>query len=172
MITSPAQAGFHLWSLREIYSDNSGTLQYLELFTTASGQNFVGGHVVSVVNSTTRTFTIPGNLPSSATANHAFLIGTAGLQAAGGPTPDYIMQNNFLFTSGGTINFFGTPNSVAYTALPTDGVHSRQIGGGDVISSPQNFAGAIGTVVPEPTTWALFGLGSIGMCFLLRRRAA
>ena len=171
LAASPAQASFHAWSLREIYSDNSGTLQYLEFFTTSSGQNLVGGRTVSVVSGTTHSFTIPSNLPSSATANKAFLIGTAGLQAAGGPAPDYIMQNNFLFTGGGTINFFGTPGSVAYTALPTDGVRSRQIGGGDVISSPQNFAGATGTMVPEPATWALFGLGGIGMSFLLRRRA-
>src|SRR5204863_6423862 len=32
MIASPAQAAFHLWNIREIYTDTSGSLQFVELF--------------------------------------------------------------------------------------------------------------------------------------------
>ena len=174
MVTSPAQAAFHLWNIREIYTDASGSLQFIEFFTASSGQEFVMNQQVrvsNVGNTVTHTLTLPGNLPSG-TANHAFLIGTAGLQAAGGPTPNYIMSDNFLFSAGGTINFFGA-NSGIYTALATDGVLSRTWGDGNAVNSPQNFAGQVGTVVvPEPSTWGLVGLGGIGLCFLLRRRAA
>ena len=72
-----------------------------------------------MINGTTNTFTIPSNLPSDS-KNHTCLFGTTGLQAAGGPTPDYTIPNGFLFTSGGTISFFGQ-NGGVYTALPTDG---------------------------------------------------
>jgi len=39
--------------------------------------------------------------------NHALLLGTSGIHAAGAPTPDYIIPSSFLFSAGGTINFFG-----------------------------------------------------------------
>jgi hypothetical protein len=171
-VASPAQAAFHLWSIREIYSDASGSLQFIEFFSAFSSQQFVGGQQVralSVGGATTHTFTLTGNLPGD-TLNRAFLIGTAGIQAAGGPAPDYIMPDNFLFTAGGTISFFGV-NGGAYTALPLDGVLSRTWTGGDAPNSPQNFAGQVGMVaVPEPGLWALLGLGALGLCGWLRRQ--
>jgi hypothetical protein len=174
MITSPAQAAFHLWNIREIYTDTSGSLQFVELFCTFGSQQFVGGQQIRVANvggSATHTFTIPSNLPGD-TANHTFLLGTSGLQAAGGPVPDFIIPSNFLFSGGGTITFFGA-NGGAYTSLPTDGVNSRVWGDGNAANSPQNFAGQVGMVaVPEPAAWAVFGLGGIGLYFLLRRRPA
>jgi hypothetical protein len=173
MTTSPAPAAFHLWNIREIYTDASGELQFIEFFTASSSQQFVGGRSITVTpagGGTPNVFTIPSNLPGDS-ANHAFLIATSDANAAGAPTPDYVLPNNFLFAGGGTISFFGA-NSGSYTALPTDGVRSRLWGNGDVVNSPQNFAGASGFVVPEPATWALFGLGGLGLCFLLRRRSA
>lgn len=171
---SPAHAAFHLWSLHQVYTDSSGSLQFIELFTTFSGQTFVGGQSLTVTpagGGTAHTFTIPaGNLPSDS-ANHDLLFGTAGLHAAGAPTPDYIIPNNFLFPAGGTISFFGA-NSGAYTALPTDGTLSRTWGDGNAANSPVNFAGQGGTVVPEPATWSLLLAGGIGLGFLLRRRSA
>lgn len=172
MITSPAQGAFHLWNIRELYTDASGNLQFIEFFCPVSSQQFVGGQQVSVRNlgnTETHTFTIAGNLPGDS-LNRAFLIGTAGIDAAGGPMPDFIIPNGFLFAGGGTISFFGV-NSGAYTALPTDGVLSRIWGDGNAANSPQNFAGQVGTVVPEPSTWALLGLGGIGLCWLIRRRS-
>ena len=165
-----AQAAFHLWSIREIYTDSSGSLQFVELFTSASSQQFVGGQQMNVVNvggTTTHNFTVPSNLPGD-TTGHAFLIGTAGIHAAGAPTPDYIMPNGFLFAAGGTINFWGA-NGGAYSAMPTDGVLSRTWGDGNAANSPQNFAGQVGVVVPEPATLSLLLIGGIGLGFLLRR---
>jgi hypothetical protein len=170
---TPAHAAFHLWNLNEIYSNSNGTLQFIELQTTFGSQQFVGGQQISVTNGgTPNTFTIPANLPGD-TTNHFFLIGTAGIQAAGGPVPDYIMPNNFLFTGGGTISFFGA-NSGPYPSMPTDGSKSLTWNGSNWVlaspNSPTNFTGQAGTVVvPEPTAFAL--IAACGICSILRRRA-
>jgi hypothetical protein len=156
-----AQAAFHLWAIREVYTDSSGNLQFIELFDSSGSQNFVNGmqiQVSNVGNTQTHTFIIPGSPLSGNTLNHALLFGTSGLQAAGGPAPDYTIPNNFLFAAGGSISFFGA-NSGAYTALPTDGSLSRTWGGGNAVNSPQNYSDQSGVVVvPEPTSLSLIGL--------------
>jgi hypothetical protein len=173
LAVQPAQAAFHLWSIREIFSNASGTLQYIEFFTADGLQEFVGGQQVvshNVGNTLQNTFTIGAGLPSG-TANHAFLIATASFQSVAGFAPNYVMPNSFLFPAGGTINFFGTPGVVTYTALPTDGVTARFIAGGvNGISSPQNFAGQVVSPVPEPSVWGLAAVGGFAFLVLLRLR--
>ena len=174
MIATPARAAFHLWNLQELYSNSSGTLQFIELFTTSNTQtNFsvVRSITVSNVGATlTNTFNLPtGTL--APTANKSLLFGTAGLQAAGGPAPNYIIPNGFLFPAGGSITFFGA-NSGAYAALPTNGTASRiWAGGNNTINSPTNFAGQTGVVViPEPTSIVLVPLALGGLYWMSRRR--
>jgi Dockerin type I domain len=151
---SRANAAFHLWALQEIYTNSSGNLQFIEMFDQFGGQEFVGGQQIRVTNSDgtqTHSFTIPTNLPDDS-FDHTFLLGTAALQSAGGPAPDYILPDGFLFPGGGSISFFGL-NSGTYSALPTDGTLSRTWGGTDnAVNSPQNFAGQTGVVtVPADT---------------------
>jgi uncharacterized protein (TIGR03382 family) len=167
-IAQPARANFHLWALNEIYTNNTGSLQFIELQTPFGSQNLVNGETLSVTSGgTTHSFTIPGNALGGDTTNHFLLLGTAGLQAAGGPAPDYIIPTNFLFSGGGSISFFGS-NSGTYTALPTDGIHSRNWAGGDIVNSPTNYAGQTGTV-PAPATIPL--AAAAGWLAMGRRRA-
>src|SRR5258705_8031354 len=89
MVSMPAQAAYHFWNIREVYTDTSGSLQFIELFDSFGGQPYVGGRQIRVSNSggtDTHTFTVPNDTPND-TFNHALLFGTLGLHAAGGPTP-------------------------------------------------------------------------------------
>jgi len=167
----PSYAPYHLWNIRELYTDSSGSLQFIELFDSYGGQQYVGGQQIRVSNTsgtTTHTFNIPNSL-SSDSFGHALLFGTSGLHAAGGPTPDFVIPNGFLFAPGGTFSYFGLGGG-SYSALPTDGVMSRTWGDGNAPNSPQNFSGATGfVVVPEPATWGLLALGVGTFCWICRR---
>lgn len=152
-LTSPASAAFHLWKISEIYSNADGTVQFIELVDTADFDSFLAGHTITSTNaagSITNSYTFPTNLPSTATANKRFLIGTAGVATApGGVTPDYIVPNNFLFPAGGTINFAAV-DIFTHGPLPTDGTRSLNRDGTIKTNSPTNFAGVTGSIVSGP----------------------
>jgi hypothetical protein len=148
-IPARSQAAFHLWEIQEIYTNSSGDLQFIEMFNTAGFDYFVKDQQIFVSNTDftqTNTFKMPSNVPDS--FNRHILLGTAGLQAAGGPAPDFIIPNGFLFAGGGTIDFFGQ-NGGSYTALPTNGTLSRDWNNGNnIANSPTNYAGVTGSVLP------------------------
>jgi hypothetical protein len=168
---APVQAAFHLWTITEVYSDASGSLQFIELVDNFGGQNFVGGQNFQLSNSgntITHSYSFPSSLAGDPPGTH-LLLGTAGIQAAGGPAPDFIIPNNFVFTAGGSINFFNA--SGAYPGLPTDGNLSYTWGGGTAANTPENFAGQIGHVtVPEPGTGCLLMAGASALALLRRRK--
>ncbi len=174
LTTLPADAAFHLWEVQEIYTDSSGTLQFIELFNSSNFEHFVAGQEVKVTNvgeTQTNQFTFPSNLNTGIpTAGRTFLMGTASLQAAGGPAPDFIIPDNFLFVSGGEIDLFFGTSQWSYTALPTDGLLSRDWASGmNNLNSPKNFAGQVG-VVPEPTTLVLGASSAVCLMLLAWRR--
>ncbi len=173
MIATPARASAHLWNITELFSNSSGTLQFIEMFTTSTGQsNFLTARSIVVSNGTsTNTFNVPSTTLAGSTANRSLLFGTSGIQAAGGPAPDFIIPNNFLFTLGGNITFFGAGDG-PYTALPTNGTSSRVWGGNvnNLVNSPSNYAGQTGVVgVPEPTSILLVSL-ALGSFYSFTRR--
>lgn len=174
-VSSAHARAFHLWNIQEVYTNSSGTLQFIELTELSSFQTNTAGqqvHVSNLSGTQTNTFTLPTNLPSDS-LDHMLLFGTAGLQAAGGPTPDYIIPNGFLFSGGGTLSFFGQ-NGGPYTALPTDGLLARVWNGGNVSNSETNYSGQTGSVngVPEPSTMVLvpLAMGLGGICRWRARR--
>ncbi len=138
---------FHLYDINELYTNADGSVQFVELITTANGESFWQGQALTVTQGgVTRSFTFPSNLPSSTTANKTVLVATQGFADLGIITPDFIVPNGFLFTSGtATVNFAGV-DSVTYTSIPTDGTLSINRNGVTAVNSPKNFAGATGTV--------------------------
>src|SRR5262249_42898246 len=157
-IASSAQAAHHLWKLTEAFSNASGSVQFVELFCTASGENSLGPFTVT---QGANNFNFVTNLPPNSTANTWVLIATSGFGSLpGGVTPDYVLPANFLTTGGGTINYASGVDTWAYGALPTDGVHSLLRNGSTAVNSPTNFNGNAGSVnlaapVPSLQTWGL-----------------
>jgi serralysin len=192
LLLAPASAfSFaHLWEIQEIYTNATGSVQFVELFTdTGSSEIFLSGQTLSWdiggVHQNTMTFSNAtatdgsGDL-SGSTLNKSVLIGTANLGTFYGIVPDYIIPANFLTR--------GAVNSVIYSAssdrvnlanLPTDGVMSLNGLVDDPTSTainsqatPTNFAGQTFTI-PEPRIAGLIALGSVlsGLVFARRRRS-
>ena len=147
-----AEASFHTFVINEIYSNADGTVQFVELREAAgaAGQNFFAGQeLTSSSGGNAKTFSFPGNLPSSATSGKFVLIATQGFRDLGIVTPDYVVPNNFLFQPAGTVNF-ASVDFVSYTQLPGDGTTSINHDRVPQTNSPKNFAGQTGTV-PGPS---------------------
>ena len=167
---SPALAGHHQWDFSELFSNPSGSVQFIEMFSANNNEAGMNGATITLGASS---FTFVGNLPSSATANTWLLVATTGFAAlSGAPTPDYVLPDNFLPTAGGTLGYEGAQDTWNYPALPTDGVRSLErdltdantkLNGGTVASgnSPTAFpdlAGSVtagGAAVPSATAWSL-----------------
>jgi hypothetical protein len=178
LAATAAEAGHHSWDITELFSNSSGSVQYVELFCPANGESGLGPFTLTTG---TNTLNFVTNLPSATTANTWVLCATAGFNSLpGGIVPDYIVPANFFPTGGGTINYAGGADIWNYTAVPTDGVLARQRNGTNATNSPRNFAGAsgsvnLGTPVPATQSWALAALvGGILLVGsgLLRRRGA
>lgn len=143
---------FHLVDIKEVFSNADGSVQFIELQAPVDGESFWAGHTLTVsqAGSATHSFGFTSNLPSSQTANRPVLVATQGFADLGLVTPDFIVPNGFLFTSGGTVTLnFGEGVSIATYSppgLPTDGVTSLVRTSGTALTQtatahPQNFAG-------------------------------
>ncbi len=170
----PAHAAHHLWRLKQAYSDPTGNVQFVELFTTDGAETNVGGQ--TVVGGST--FTFPSNLTGS-TSNTWLLLATAAFQAQTGLQPDGVIPANFLSTGGGTLNYASSVDTWNYGTLPVDGTHMLLRAGNTVPAVATNFAGQSvtlgGNSAPALPAWAIV-IGSGLLLFmasgLLRRQPA
>jgi hypothetical protein len=165
LFATPAFAAFHLWKVSEIFSDASGTVQFVELETSVGGQQFVAGHTLTISSGNTqKIFTIPSDLPGD-TINKTFLIGSQGFAALNVVAADFVLPNNFLFQTNGSVDFAGV-DRVSYASLSVDGSMSINRSGAPAVNSPKNFSGSTGTIklnaatqvtVNVETGWNLLG---------------
>jgi hypothetical protein len=164
----PAFGAFHLWEVNEIFRSADGSLQYVELFDAFDFENAIQGHsIIASGGGPDRTFTFPGNLGTTSTANKTLLIATANFQAITGVTPDYTLPANFMAASGGTVLFDGSFDSIAYGAGAFTGANALGPGAVSQTPTPRNFAGQTATIpVPEPAAGAL---SAIALACLGRR---
>jgi hypothetical protein len=148
-----ALATFHQWRFDEIYSNASGTVQFVELSDPANGETLLGQ---KTLQSSGHTFTFPADLPpSTPTAGHHLLLATPGyFNLLGVPTADYNLGvNNFFSTAGDTLNYVAGTDTITFTTaqLPTDGLNSlvrlTPVTGSAVstaVNTPTNVAGTSG----------------------------
>lgn len=142
----PAAASFHLMTMNELYSNADGSVQFLEMTALAPAQQFFSGHSLTVTQGgITHTFRIGSNLPGD-TSGRRVLFATQGFANLGIVTPDYIVPDNFFFPASGSITWAEGADLWNYAGLPSDGQLSLNRNGTTSVNSPQNFAGATGTV--------------------------
>lgn len=151
-------AAFHLWDIKEVFSNQDGTVQFIELFTTASTERFLTDHVITATSDgNVVSFMLDHDL-SGSTANKHLLLATAGFGSlAGSVTPDYApLPTNFFNPNAAsiTIDFAGVDSmTFAGSTLPKNGVNSltdqSPAGAQNLIAgvnSPTNFAGVAGSI--------------------------
>ncbi|MDP6415441.1 MAG: cytochrome c, partial [Gammaproteobacteria bacterium] len=147
-----AAADFHLWSINEVFTTADGTIQFIELTTSATGQNNLNGH--TLVSSGTGvdpvTYNFDSNL-SGETADSTVLLATQEFATQTGLQPDYIIPDNFIAVTGGTLNFGEGTDTLAYNKeqLPLNGSQSIDGGGAAQSASPLNFSNLPATVAVD-----------------------
>ena len=176
LLAGPALAGSHLWRIHEVFSNGDGSVQFIEMKECCGGNNeqgLTGRWILSAA--TGSQFFFPGNL-SGDTANQHLLLATQSFaDLPGAPTPDYIIDPNFLDINADTLTYWNYPAATfIFTAgqLPTDGVTSRvclanNAGGCTMfdtqVNSPTNFAGETGSIDASlPCPADITGDGNVG----------
>lgn len=96
LATAPAHASFHLMKVVEVHAGSPAApnAQYVVLQMYFAGQNFVGGHAVTIYNAAgtpVGTFTFGGAVPNGLVQDR-ILVATAEAQAFFSITPDLLMQ--------------------------------------------------------------------------------
>src|SRR4051812_3155205 len=83
----PVKAAFHLWNVKEVFSNADGSVQFVEMFDNSAGETSVSGFKLrSNSDGVIKEFTFPSNLVNS-TPGH-MLIATSGFGSlTGGVTP-------------------------------------------------------------------------------------
>jgi len=154
-LTAPAAGtGFESWKIDEIYSNADGTKQYVVLKEAqgANGMNRLAGRSLTASHAgIAKTYTFGLDLPDTVTANKRVLIATQGVAATGLVTPDYVMPDRFVATDGGTLTFANV-DTLAYAALPTDGVNALFANLAPGSNLATNFAGRSATLPPGAVT--------------------
>lgn len=176
LVSSLARATFHEWKISELYSNSSGTVQFIE-FQLPGGvddESFVQGQQLNET-SLGHSFNFPSNLPVVPPANGFMLVATPGYAALSGvPTADYVLPiNNFFNVAGDTINYsFVDTLSFTSAQMPTNGAQSlnRTSYGSTTFASqtnsPTNVHNQTGSV-PEPAAISVIGAAAMWM---LRRK--
>ena len=156
MAAIPAHAEFHLFKIDQVYSNSDGSLQYVVMreSTGSNGENFWNGQTLTATNSAgvQKQLRFPSNLPSSATASRSVLIATAGFAAATGLTPDFTIQDRFLPTDGGTLDYAGGIDRIPLPVLPIDGATAINRNGTPVAAAPKNFANSTAAMTAKAVT--------------------
>jgi hypothetical protein len=169
-LVPPAESAFHFWHVKEVFSSADGSVQFIEMFNSASNEHFLSGvKLRSNADGVIKEFTFPANAPSSATSNRHLLIATPGFATlSGAVTPNFTLDQSTtpltlpFFNPNATnitITFLGSGDSMAFTgaSLPKNGVHSLSDAGASgsppgtpsissTVNSPTNFAGLTGSI--------------------------
>jgi hypothetical protein len=123
---NPAHALFHLWTFSEFFSSADGSVQFIDMVSTGSGETQAAPAEIRTTTDN-NVFDFPGNLTGN-TLNRRLLIATANIATLpGGVVPDFIIPADFFDSAGDRIRLFhpsvgGEFHSRTFASVPTDGV--------------------------------------------------
>ena len=152
---------FHLWEIRQIYSNADGSVQFIQLFNPSSNEEFVAGQTIFTYRDggeDQQSYTFPSNLDTGgqSTAGRFMLLATGPIA---GVEPDFIIPQNFIrvvFENTATFDMenmaWASPHNIlTYDFIPTDGFRSLDRNG-DVVepATVRNFAGDTAELTPPP----------------------
>ena len=169
LFTSNAWGAIHGWDVHEVFSNEDGTIQFVEMRCQGgSNEIAIGGKAVTSA-ATGNAYVFPANLPPNSTLNASILLATAAFAALpGAPIPDHIIPANFFSNSAEPfpgIEFHVYDDFIfAVGDLPTNGRDSLNAQGLNYVvlpNSPTNFDGISGNVDACP--WDLDRDGEVGI---------
>jgi hypothetical protein len=162
-LACPASASFHTFGVNEVYSNASGTIQYVELHERL-GADFEGFFNGVTLTSNANTFTFPSDLPDQSTANKFVLLATAGYSAIPGvPPANFTLPASFFNPAGDSFNYGFGSDLISFGPVPSNPQQSLNRSGASMVAganTPTNYAGQTGSV-PEPATWSLVALAGL-----------
>ena len=119
-VVHDADAAQHLIDINEVYSNASGTVQFVELITLQSFQSALASTSIIAYNAdgstTTTVFDFVATYPPFAgggTIGLTVLLATAGFEAEFGIAPDFIIPDNSISLTDGRVVFFKETGSCA-----------------------------------------------------------
>jgi len=136
-----ATAGTHTWDVVEVFSNVSGTIQYVELLDKGTGGGEVGVGIGSL-SSNTQSFSWSNGAVTPPTNGRSYLIATAEFAALpGAPVPDVIIPADKVpfFDKFGDTVAFGAYDTLVFGPVPIDGINSFDVSAGVGPNTPQNY---------------------------------
>jgi hypothetical protein len=130
-----AQAAFHLWNVKEVFSNADGSVQFIEMFDNSGFETAVSGlKLRSNSDGVTKEFTFPANLVNN-TPGHMLIATTGFGSLTGGVTPTFTFDQSSTALSlpffnpnatNITFTFTGSSDTMTLTgaSLPKDGIRS------------------------------------------------
>lgn len=151
-VASTSYAAVHLWQITEVFSSADGSVQFIEMFDSSSGETQLGGtQLLFNADGVETSYTFLDHLPpGTATAGKSLLIATSGFSAIAGVTPDYVRAPGQFFDpnlTNLTVTFTGSFSELQASDgdFPTDGLNSWTQSG-SATNSPKNIHGQTGFV--------------------------
>ena len=156
---TPASPDSHQWRFNEVFSNDDGTIQFVEMKECCgfTAEHALQDKWVLAVGADNK-LVFRNNLTGDTAGKHLLLATQAFADLPGMPAPDFILPPGFLPLAGETLEYWTyTPATWSYNALPVDGITSVNVDGSTGVNSPTNFAGESGSLDLTPVLQSTWG---------------
>lgn len=168
-VPSPVAAKSHLWDMLRFYSNESGNIQFINMFVSDPAGTAEYMFQGRLLTTNSNSYVFPNDLPMDKSTFQTWVViatqDYADLPAA--PTPDFIIPPNFFDPAGDELRYRTTIDVfiIPPGTMPTDGILMLERDMSTPVNEGINFAGDVGTVtlpiaVPSLRNWGI-GLAAL-----------